>query len=147
MTIKCEKRLDSYCNDRDIKLVQFRAKGKRFASGRNQYGDEKVMNDENVRVPFVNSPSNVISIQRDGFAVTGFSAGEVTDTVGSLDRLIKTYGFDNVALNVADALIHLRVRMDTEHAFVAKDVEARLVDLEQRVRDFNAKRSTAGDHP
>jgi hypothetical protein len=56
--------------------------------------------------------------------------------------LISAFGFDNVALYVADALIDLRVRMDVEHVCLSEGIEQRLVCFEQRVRDFNKKRST-----
>lgn len=105
------------------------------------------MNDENARVPFEKSASNVTPIRGDNFATNAFSADEVADTLNSLDRLIQAYGFDNVALNVADALIHLRVRMDTEYVTVGEDVEVHLVDLEQKVRDFNGKRLTGDTQP
>jgi hypothetical protein len=105
------------------------------------------MSDKNVRVPFEKSTPQVTSIRRDDFVVDAFSADEVVDTLDGLDRLTQMYGFDNVALHVADALIHLRARMETEQTTVAEEIEQRLAGLEQKVRDFNAKDSPAHTRP
>ena len=98
------------------------------------------MNDQDARVPFGISTSTVTSFRRDRLAVDPLCADEVTGTLSSLAGLVNAYGFDNVVLHVAEALIELRVRMDVEHVVLAEEVEQRLVSLERRVRDFNQRR-------
>lgn len=115
--------------------------------GRTIDGETALMNDQDARVPFDTSTSTVIPIGGDRLAVDGFSPDEVTDTLEGLERLASTYGFDNVVLHVAEALIGLRVRIDAEHVVLAEDVEQRLVGLEQRVRDFNERRPTNAAQP
>ena len=100
------------------------------------------MNDQDARVPFGTSTSTVTPIRRDRLAVDPLCPDEVTDTLNFLDGLVNAYGFDNVVLHVAEALIALRVRMDEAYVVLAEDVEQRVVGLERRVRDFNERRPT-----
>lgn len=96
--------------------------------------------DKNTRVPFGQNDAGVAPIRPDDLVSIEFSADEVARKVKSLSNLAESFGFENVVLNVADELIHLRANIETSGLEIPGDVDAQICNLEEKVRAYNRKK-------